>query len=262
MIKVTLLILSLVCLGYVGLCLFLYLLQRSVLYYPHPPSRSIEAEAFWLGNDNHKLKIWQVNKEDAPALIYFGGNAEDVAFNLEGFKRLFPNYSLYLMNYRGYGGSSGSPSETGLFSDSIALYDYVAKNHRHIVVMGRSLGTGMAVYLAAEKPVKAVILITPYASMVDLAKHHYPYVPVNGLLKDRFESKLWAPQIKDPVLNLIAEYDEVISRKISDGLVKSFSPGIAKTVVIKGTSHNTIDSSPDYNLSLKTFLNNLEKAGF
>lgn len=257
MIKATFLILSLVCLGYLGLCLFLYLQQRSVLFYPHPPSRTGEAEAVWIEHDRQKLKIWRVKREGGPALIYFGGNAEDVLLNLSYFKELFSGYSLYLMNYRGYGGSSGSPSEAGLFSDSIALYEYVAETHRDIVVMGRSLGTGVAIHLAAEKPVKAVVLVTPYSSMVDLAHHHYPYVPVNRLLKDRFESILRAPEINVPVLNLIAEHDEIIPGKISEELFKSFPPDIAEKVVIKGAYHNTVDSYADYDLSLKTFLQNL-----
>lgn len=257
MIKTTLLILSLVCLGYLVLCVFLFLQQRSVLYYPHPPSRSGEAEAFWLENEKQRLKIWQVKRAAGPALIYFGGNAEDVALNLSGFKNLLPDYSLYLMNYRGYGGSSGSPTQDGLYADSLVLYDYVAAAHPDIAVVGRSLGSGVAVYLATKRPVRAVVLITPYASMVDLAKHHYPYVPVKRLLKDRFESIRFAPDIRVPVLNLIAEHDEVIPRTISEDLVNAFAPGIAETVIIRGTYHNTIDANPDYDLSLKTFLENL-----
>lgn len=257
MIKATFLILSLVCLGYLVLCLFLFLQQRSVLYYPHPPSRTGEADAFWLENENQRLKIWRVKRDSGPALIYFGGNAEDVALNLSNFKRLLPGYSLYLMNYRGYGGSSGSPSQDGLYADSLALYDHVAAAHSHIVVVGRSLGSGMAVYLAAKRPVRAAVLITPYASMVELAKHHYPYVPVNRLLKDRFESTRFAPDIDAPVLTLIAEHDEVIPRKISEKLVETFAPGIAEKVIIKGTYHNTIDSNPDYELSFITFFENL-----
>ena len=261
MIKTLFLILILVCLGYLALCLFLFLQQRSVLYYPHPPSRTGDADAVWLENENQRLKIWQVRKEVGPALIYFGGYAEEVSLSLSDFKRLAPGYSLYLMNYRGYGGSSGSPTQNGLYADSLALYDRVAAGHTAIVVVGRSLGSGIAVYLAAQRPVRAAVLITPYSSMVDLAKHHYPYVPVNSLMKDRFESIRFAPDIAVPVLNLIAERDEVIPRKISEGLVQAFPPGVAEKVIIMDTQHNTIESNPDYEQRLKTFLEKVAGKG-
>jgi pimeloyl-ACP methyl ester carboxylesterase len=170
---------------------------------------------------------------------------------------LFPESSLYLMNYRGYGGSTGSPSEAALFSDAVALYDEVAGNHQEVIVMGRSLGTGVAVYLAESRPVKALILVTPYKSMVALASHYYPFLPVNPLLKDRFESHLRAPRVKVPVLALVADRDEVIPAKISAGLIEAFSPDNLTRVVVEGAGHNTIQEYDEYHRAIKNFISRM-----
>ncbi len=257
MIKVTIWILFLAGLAYAGFCLFLFLRQRSLIYYPHPAVQSNDGEVVWLDNEQEQLKVWQVDADGDAALIYFGGNAEDVSINLAQFRELFSGVSLYLMNYRGYGGSSGHPTEAGLFSDSIALYNRVAASHKKIILMGRSLGTAVALYLAAEKMVDALILVTPYSSMVDLGQHYYPILPINPLLKDRFESIYRAPEIEVPVLVLVAEHDEIIPAKVSAALVDSFKPGLVQSVVIKGTHHNTIDSTSIYNKSIEKFLDGL-----
>jgi pimeloyl-ACP methyl ester carboxylesterase len=149
------------------------------------------------------------------------------------------------------------PSEEGLMADSLALFEQVAAKHRTIVVMGRSLGTAVAVNLAARKPVAGLILVTPYSSMVDLARHYYPFLPVGPLLKDRFESVLAAPNIEVPVLILIAGRDEVIPGKISDTLVDSFKPGLVRRVLIDGAGHNTIDSGSGYDGHLVDFVQSL-----
>lgn len=255
MIKLILWILLLAGFCYGTLCLYLYLRQRSILYYPHSPTNSAEADVLWLENEEQRIKIWTVQRSSSPALIYFGGNAEDVSINLPFFKKLAPDYSLYFVNYRGFGGSSGTPSETSLYADSLAVYDMIKNNHDEIVVMGRSLGTGIATYLAAHREVNKVVLVTPFSSMAALASHHYPLMPVSPLIKDRYESDKHAAEITVPVLALIAENDEIIPRKIGTGLVESFKPGVADSIVIARTGHNNIEQSPDYRLQLERFIN-------
>ena len=257
MIKVTLWLLFLAFLCYLVFCLVLYFQQRSIIYYPTGQANSIEAQTIWLEHESQRLKIWHVEGSGDRALIYFGGNAEDVSINLVQFKSWFPDYSLYLLNYRGYGGSSGSPSEAALYSDSIALYELVRKRHDNISVLGRSLGTGVAVYLASEKEVSGLILVTPYSSMAELGAHYYPLIPVKTLIKDRFESSKRAAAIEVPTLCLVAEYDEVIPRAISDKLVRSFAPEHVQSIVITKTSHNSIDTNPEYGKKLRTFMDRL-----
>jgi pimeloyl-ACP methyl ester carboxylesterase len=99
-----------------------------------------------------------------------------------------------------------------------------------------------------------MVLVSPYASMVALARHYYPLLPVTPLLKDRFESQLRAPQISVPVLALIAGRDEVIPAKISTGLVDSFIQGNLEKVVIEGAGHNTIQEYVEYHQAIQRFM--------
>ena len=241
--------------GFAGLCALLYARQRSMLYYPTPQVNSGEAQALRLPHEGQSLKVWYVKRDTGQALIYFGGNAEDVALNISQFKQLFPHHSLFLHNYRGYGGSSGQPTEAGLCSDAKALYDYVRKNYQNIDVMGRSLGSGVAVYLASEKEVQRLVLVTPYDSMVNVASTYYPFIPVSLLLKDRYDSRKRADKLDMDILVIIAERDEVIPRRSSDGLVSALGPENTTVTVIGAASHNSIGSFPEYEEVLRTFLN-------
>ena len=240
-------------LGYACFCLLLYVRQRSMIYYPHGEVKAVDLQPLWLNNQGHRIKIWHHAPGRKSAVLYFGGNAENVIHSLGELARLFPDSTLYLMNYRGYGGSSGSPAEAAFFSDAVALYDQVAASHEQVLTMGRSLGTGVAVYLAVTRPIEAMVLVTPYKSMVALARHYYPFLPVNPLLKDRFESDLRAPQVEVPVLAVIAEHDEVIPAKISSGLVTALQSDIVEKVVISGAGHNTIQEYGEYHRSIQSF---------
>lgn len=253
MIKVTLWMVFLAAVSYLAMCALLYTRQRSMLYYPTPPVNTSEAQVIWLSHQDQSLKVWHIPGRSDRALIYFGGNAEDVALNIPQFKRLFPQYSIYLHNYRGYGGSTGNASETALFSDAGALYDYVKTKHREIAVIGRSLGTGVAVHLASKKEVSRLVLVTPYDSMVNLGRNYYFLVPVSLLLEDKFDSLSRAGRLAIPTLVLIAEYDEVIPRKRADSLVSALKPEMTRVELIKGAGHNTIGSSPQYEKALSVF---------
>lgn len=255
MVKTVIWIVLLGILGYGSVCLLLYLRQRSMIYYPHGEVKNVELAPLWLHNGGHKIKVWQLQPGRSTAVLYFGGNAENVLHSADELSQLFPDSSLYLMNYRGYGGSGGSPSEEALFSDALALFDQAASSHDRLVVMGRSLGSGVAVYAAAQRPATALILVTPYASMVALARHYYPYLPVNPLLKDRYESDQRAAQIDIPVLALVAENDEVIPARISAALIAAFQKGQVEEVVIEGAQHNTIQDYGLYGQAIREFMN-------
>nr|WP_319588188.1 alpha/beta hydrolase [uncultured Desulfobulbus sp.] len=180
------------------------------------------------------------------ALLYFGGNAEDVSSSLPSLAQAFPDHALYLPHYRGYGGSSGKPSETALFADALALFDKAKNEHSKIVVIGRSLGSGVAVYLASQRPVARLVLVTPYDSIQGLATRQFPYLPVHWLLLDKFESGKYAPKVTAPTLVIAAEHDEVIPRASTEALCTRFSGGVAALKVVGGTGHNTISESPAY----------------
>lgn len=243
-----------VVIAYLGLCAWVYVTQRSQIYFPTPEARRPGTQALWIKSPGAKLKVWAVPRPGPRALLYFGGNAEDVAANLDDFARTFPGHSLYMVNYRGYGGSLGDPSEAGFCADALAVHDHVRAEHAEIAVMGRSLGASVAVYLASERPVDRLVLVTAFDSLVEVARTHFPWLPVARLLQDRYESARRAPAVGAPVLVVVAGNDEIIPRARSRALAAAFAPGQARVVVVPGTTHNTLDLSPAYLRSVRTFL--------
>lgn len=241
---------------YVTICGALYLAQRSLLYHPTPELRSDRADVLSIVTDGAVLKIWQVPNAGDRALLYFGGNAEDVAANIATFAAAFPNTALYFANYRGYGGSTGVPSEKAILADAEILFDRVHAQHPRVAVLGRSLGSGVAVHLAAARDVSKLALITPYDSVLRVAQRQLPFVPVSWLLEDTFDSVAKAPRIRAPVLVLLAEPDRVIPREHSDRLIAAFAPGQAAVRSIAGTDHDSISASPDYVRALAAFVLN------
>lgn len=239
---------------YVALCALLFLVQRSQIYFPVSESSATGASSVRFAGGGADLKIWVVARPGPRALLYFGGNAEDVAFNLSVFTSAFPEHSLYLVNYRGYGGSGGSPSESGLVADAIALYDHLRPRHPEIAVIGRSLGSGVAVQLASVRDVNRLALVTPYDSLVNVARAHFPYLPVGLLLRDRYDSARRVSAVNADTLIVIAGSDEIIPRARSDALVAAFPAAQAHVFVLEGAKHNDIDLEPQYLEQLRTFL--------
>ena len=231
---------------YLALCAALFLYQRNLIYFPTPRASASGATTLALSAQGGDVLVTTRQRSGPDALLYFGGNAEDVSHSLPDLSSAFPEHAVYLLHYRGYGGSSGKPSEAALFADALALFDKVHAEHRNVVVVGRSLGSGVAVHLASLRPVARLVLVTPYESLQDLAVRQYPYFPVRWLLLDKFESWRYAEQVTVPTLVLAAEHDEVIPRSSSEALHKRFRNGVATFNVIAATSHNSISESPEY----------------
>ncbi len=204
---------SIVTLAYVGLCATLFTMQRSLLYFPQPRSLDSQFATLTLPTAPEKVLVSVLPRESRYALVYFGGNAEDVTQNMPGLAEAVPTHSIYLMHYRGYCGSSGKPSQKALFADALVLFDQVYASHENVVIVGRSLGSGIAVHLASVRPAARLILgYTAYDSIQELAAAQYPYVPVRWLLLDKFESWRYAPKVSAPTLIIAAEHDELIPR--------------------------------------------------
>ncbi len=121
--------------------------------------------------------------------------------------------------------------------------------------MGRSIGTGVAVYLANKFKINKLILITPFDSLESLAKHYYPFFPTSLFLRHKFSSIKYIKNLNIPILILAAEYDEIIPEDLTKKLVKSISHSHYRYYIISGTSHNTISDSPDYWKYIQDFLN-------
>jgi len=231
---------------YLGLCAALFVFQRAFIYFPQPRTPNIPATMLTLPVADAQVLVSARLHAGPDALIYFGGNAEDVSRNLPQFSQAFPDRALYLLNYRGFGGSSGRPCEEALQRDALALFDKVHAEHPNTVIVGRSLGSGVAIRLASQRPASRLVLITPYSSLEDLAVMKMPFFPVRWLLQDKFESWKYAPRITVPTLLIAAENDEVVPRASTEKLYAHFPAGVALLKVIPGTGHNSISQSPYY----------------
>jgi pimeloyl-ACP methyl ester carboxylesterase len=184
--------------------------------------------------------------------MYFGGNAEEVSWMLDELPRRDGGASWLLVDYRGYGSSGGMPSEQSLESDAAAWYDHFAPTNPRILAFGRSLGSGVAVHLAAERKLEGIVLVTPFDSMVQVGQRHYPFLPVDWLLKHRFDSLSLAPKLTTPLLCIVATHDEVIPAEHAQRLYDAW--GGPKNLVALAAGHNSIDGHPDYWPSIRAFL--------
>jgi len=239
---------------YLGACLLLYAKQRTLLYHPTPETHTDDARPILLESAGETLKIWQTNPGQERAVLYFGGNGENVALRIPELGESFPHHTVYFVHYRGYGGSTGSPSENGLFQDALNIYDHVRKEHPRISTIGRSLGSGVAIHLASQRRLEKLVLVTPFDSIERLAGEAMPVFPVSLLLRDKYRSVELAPGIETPTLVLIAAQDEVIPRASTDRLVAAFDPARVVTHVLAGATHNTIGGDPEYRARLREYL--------
>jgi pimeloyl-ACP methyl ester carboxylesterase len=210
----SILIIALVCYG--GLLALLYFTQRAMQYFPErlrtapamaglPEAQEIELDT----PDGERVIAWHVPpRGDQPVILYFHGNGGSLRGRVERFRALTADGSgLVALSYRGYGGSSGRPSESGLLADAGAAYAFALARYPadRIVLWGESLGTGVAVALAADKPVARVILESPFTAAVDIAARRCWFVPVRWLMKDQFRSDLRVGKVAAPVLVLHGE---------------------------------------------------------
>ncbi|UXY53757.1 alpha/beta hydrolase [Pseudomonas tohonis] len=231
---------------YLALCAALFVFQRALLYFPQPRAVQAPESTLELPVAEGRLVVTVRPRPGADALLYFGGNAEDVSMNLEQLAGAFPDHALYLMHYPGYGGSSGEPGEALILDDAQRLFDHIHPEHPRVAVVGRSLGSGVAVQLASQRPVSRLVLITPYDSIENVAAGRFPWAPVRWLLKDRYRSADVAGALRVPTLLMLAGDDQVIPRASSDRLAASFAPGVARLEVLAGAGHNDISLHPRY----------------
>ena len=253
-----------------GFPVLIYFLQERLIFFPQPltqdplqanPGAAIE-EVSLVTADQVRLNGWLVKatpaQTTAPLLIYFGGNAEEVSW-LASTAGQYAGWSLLLFNYRGYGKSEGKPGEAELFADALQIYDYAARRAGagRVAVMGRSLGSGVAVYLASQRPVAGVILVSPYDSVESVAKGVYPFLPISLMLKHRFDSLARAPGVKAPLLCLVASADRVIPRPHSERLYAAWG-GPRQWREIRPADHDSLAGEPDYWRAIAAFLATLE----
>lgn len=248
---------------FIGATLLLYLFQGKMIFFPQPTSPQNQsrytAHEISMRCDDVTLSGWFFKNEigaGRPLIVYYGGNAEDVSLNFNDLGR-FAAGSFLFMNYRGYGRSEGRPSERALLDDALFVLDQVLVKEgiepAHVVLMGRSLGSGVAVYVAAKRPVGGVILVTPFDSLGSVAKVHYPIFPVGLMLKHRFDSISLASGIQTPALFLTASNDQVVPERLAKNLQARWGGPVA-ALTIQGRDHNTIETSPAYWDAINAYL--------
>ena len=246
--------------SYLLFCAYLFVNQRSYIYFPRPGLQNEWSvitdgvSVFELNNQGITLRGWALNKDRHQAIIYFGGNAERVEANIPEFRKTFSGHSVYLAPYRGYGGIEGTATEENLYSDALAIYDEVAKRHAEIFIIGRSLGSGVATYLASVRKVDKLILVTPFDSMVNLAREFYPLFPVGLFLIDQYDSASRVGQLESQTLVMVAGKDEIVPRQNTERLLSAFKPDHLTVKGIDQATHNSISTYPEYLKTLADFL--------
>jgi pimeloyl-ACP methyl ester carboxylesterase len=231
--------------AYAGLCGVLFLAQRSLLFHPGPALGGVPTTT--LEVPGATLRIATQPHDGRRAVLYFGGNAEDVSRTIPGLAAALPGRAIYAPHYRGYGGSGGRPSEQALHADAAAVFDQVAAGHSEVDVIGRSLGSAVATRLAATKPVRRLVLVS-------LAGGLFPFLPVRLLVADRFETVADAPRIAVPTLVVTAGRDEVVPAAHTRRLLAAFAPGTAEERAFPTAGHNDISADPAYLESISRFL--------
>lgn len=211
-------------------CLGLYVFQRHLLYFPDPAHYTPEqagltgvGEISLATPDGERLVAWhKPAPAPAPVLLYFHGNGGGLHIRRERIEAFAgAGYGVFIPGYRGYSGSTGSPSEKALIADGLLAYDYLKAQGvapGRIVLYGESLGTGVAAQVAAQRQASAVILEAPYSSVAAEAKTHYGIFPVDWLLLDRFDSVTYIGRINAPLLIMHGSQDGVISPSSSHAL--------------------------------------------
>jgi hypothetical protein len=244
---------------YVAICASVYATQDAKIFpgqfipfeqAPLPPS----AEAILLKVDaNVTLKGYRFNakEDDAPLLLYFGGNADKVEEFLI-FAKEYKEYEIVAFNYRGFFQSTGSPSEKKLFSDALKIYDTFA-NDKRVVLVGRSLGSGVASYVASKRETIGVVLITPFDSIAALAKQKYPFLPVNLLLKHKFLSTEHLGQTNANIAIIEVANDAVVPNTHTQNLIDQTKKPLYRSV-LRGVAHGDILLHKDFTKELDSAL--------
>lgn len=236
----------------------LYIGQRRLVYFADATRTDAAiAPTFQLQRpDGAVLRGWVDRPGQPRALIYFGGNAE----TLQGTRSLLGDccagWSAYLLPYRGYGGSDGTPSSEAILADALALHDEVAKRHpgQPVALIGRSLGSGVAAHVAHQRDIDRLVLVTPYDRMRTVASLHYPWLPVGWLLRENYDSVDWLKDARTPILIVRAGNDRVVPAASTDALLHALPAATTREIIIPDANHDSISTRSEYLEALSTFL--------
>ena len=213
-------------LAYLLVNLFVYFYQRNLLYNPSENNYlndkiNFDYQEIFIETDkNIKLKSWFINKDlkRFKTLVFFHGNAGNLLNRVHKLNELSKlDLNILLISWRSFSGNKGKPTEENLYYDAKQTIDWLKAqglNNKNIILYGESLGTGVVTELASKNNFGGIILESPFTSMVDTAKIYYPYLPVNFLLKDRYDSKSKINDIKTPILIMHGKMDNIVPQQM------------------------------------------------
>lgn len=237
--------------AYAGICLYMYVQQRSLQYFPGRQGLRPEAVGLggvhevWLATpDGERIAAWHGPAPDGqPTILFLHGNGGEIGDRADRMRfYLSEGFGALFVSYRGYGASSGSISEQGLVTDAVTAHDWLVAqgvDPRRIVVVGESLGTGVAVQLAARRPVAAVALEAPFASAADIAASIYWWLPVSLLMKDTFHSRDHIARVTAPLLVQHGDADTIIPVAQGKALF-DLANEPKELVILPGAGHGVI----------------------
>lgn len=238
--------------GYVAIVALAYFKQRSLMYFPDrtrttPAGAGLPQaeEAELATSDGERVIVWHIPpRGERPVVLYFHGNGGALMWRADRFRRIIADGTgLIALSYRGYGGSTGQPSEAGLLRDAEAAYAFATARYpaERLALYGESLGSGVAVALAAERKVGKVILEAPFSSAVDVGAAAYPFLPVRLLMHDTFRSDERIGKVTAPVLVLHGTDDNVVPIAYGERLYALITAPKA-FVRLPGGHHSDLDS--------------------
>lgn len=252
--------------GYAAVTALVWVGQERLLFYPQPPSGNPAAPPGWsLEEVSFKARdatlltgvLVKPPVERAPLVIYYGGNAEEVTAYAAQAAGSYGERAALFVNYRGYGTSGGKPAEAAMVADAIEIFDWAARrpdlDATRVALHGRSLGTGVAVQVAAARPARCLILTSPFDSARDVAKNIYSWLPVDLLMRHPFDSAFHAPRLRMPALILMGDADPVIPTRHSERLASLWG-GPVERVSFEGFGHNDLSMNPRYDAAIQAFL--------
>jgi hypothetical protein len=250
--KLLILIISWVVVIYIGLTLLLYVFQRSFLY--HPSLENISPDEFGLSEmqpislkteDGLSLLAWYKppNKAENLTFLFLHGNAGHIGDRARKVKSFLDHgYGVLLLSYRGYGPNLGSPTERNLYLDGKSALNFLANQQipvSKLVFYGESLGSGVAVELAQNMFISALILEAPFTSITDTAQHHFKFFPVKLLLLDKYDSMSKIHNIKSRLLILHGKKDLTVPFKLGRKLFE-YAPGKKDFYTFSEAGHNNL----------------------
>ena len=250
---------------YVIICLVIFLSQRKLLYHPNENNYLDEnklthkIEKVFVESDNKLIGWHHLKDRKYKTLLFFHGNAGNLQnriYKLNEIAELELNYLI--IAYRGFSGNEGKPTEEGLYNDSMAAKRWLNSNNiddSNIILYGESLGTAVAVDLGSKFPFAGIILESPFTSMVELSKIYYPYLPVNLLLKDRYDSINKISKITFPKLVMHGDKDNIVPFSMGKRMFESFSE--PKFSYFKSGDDHMMDFDQELLGNLKNFINEL-----